>query len=146
MRARHPNLDWPAQEKKAHYIAIVKRHPPLLHAQIRALPWRQVPASGRARETGHGRAGTRTLKAAHVSYLEFPGARQAIKITRFTMSRPRKITVKGGESGLSPRPGVVRAGIHHIQARCAGSNGRLSCPMERSAAARMRWRAAASPG
>ena len=31
----------------------------------------------------HGRAETRTLKAAHVSHLEFPGARQAIKITRW---------------------------------------------------------------
>ena len=62
---------------------MVKRNQPLLHAQIRALPWRQVPGSGRARERGHGRAETRTLKAAHVSHLEFPGARQAIKITRW---------------------------------------------------------------
>jgi predicted transposase YbfD/YdcC len=31
---------------------------------------------------GHGRAGTRTVKTAHVSHLDFPGARQAIKITR----------------------------------------------------------------
>ena len=35
------------------------------------------------RETGHGRAETRTLKAAHVSGLDFPHARQAIKITRW---------------------------------------------------------------
>jgi hypothetical protein len=40
-----------------------------------------VPADISARETGHGRAETRTLKAAHVNHLDFPGARQAIKIT-----------------------------------------------------------------
>jgi len=77
------NLDWLVTEKKAHYIAIVKRNQPLLHAQVRALPWRQVPGAGAAREKGHGRAETRTIKAAHVSCLEFPHARQAIKITRW---------------------------------------------------------------
>ena len=61
----------------------MKRNQPLLHAQVRALPWRQVPAGSTARERGHGRAGTRTLKTAHVSRLDFPRARQAIKITRW---------------------------------------------------------------
>jgi predicted transposase YbfD/YdcC len=77
------NLNWLVKGKNAHYIAIVKRNQPLLHAQIRALPWRQVPGGGCTRERGHGRAETRTLKAAHVSRLEFPCARQAIKITRW---------------------------------------------------------------
>jgi predicted transposase YbfD/YdcC len=77
------NLDWLVTDKKAHYIAIVKRNQPLLHARLRALPWRQVPGGTTTREKGHGRAETRTLKAAHVSYLDFPHARQAIKITRW---------------------------------------------------------------
>jgi predicted transposase YbfD/YdcC len=77
------NLDWLVKEKKAHYIAVVKRNQPLLHAQVSALPWRQVPAGSVTREKGHGRAETRTLKAAHVSGLDFPHARQAIKITRW---------------------------------------------------------------
>ena len=76
------NLDWLAGEKKAHYIAVVKKNQPLLHARIKALPWREVPAGSVTRETGHGRIETRTLKAAHVSRLDFPHARQAIKITR----------------------------------------------------------------
>jgi predicted transposase YbfD/YdcC len=76
------NLDWLVTEKKAHYIAVIKRNQPLLHAQVRALPWRQVPAGSVTRDTGHGRTETRTLKAAHVSRLDFPHARQAIKITR----------------------------------------------------------------
>ncbi len=76
------NLNWLVTQKKAHYIAVVKRNQPLLHAQVSALPWRQVPAGSSAREAGHGRIETRTLKAAHVSRLDFPYARQAIKITR----------------------------------------------------------------
>jgi len=77
------NLDWLVTDKKAQYIAVVKGNQPLLHAQVRALPWRQVPAGGITRERGHGRAETRTLKAAHVAGLDFPHARQAIKITRW---------------------------------------------------------------
>jgi predicted transposase YbfD/YdcC len=84
------NLDWLVTGKKADYIAMVKQNQPLLHAQVRALPWRQVPAAIATREKGHGRAETRTLKAAHVSRLDFPHARQAIKITRW-----RKDTATG---------------------------------------------------
>jgi predicted transposase YbfD/YdcC len=77
------NLDWLVSQKNAQYIAVVKHNQPLLHAQVRALPWRQVPAGSLTRGRGHGRAETRTLKAAHVGGLDFPHARQAIKITRW---------------------------------------------------------------
>jgi predicted transposase YbfD/YdcC len=87
------NLDWLAAEKKAQYIAVVKQNQPLLHTRVRALPWRQVPPGSVTRETGHGRTETRTLKAAHVSRLDFPHARQAIKITRW-----RKDTATGKAS------------------------------------------------
>jgi predicted transposase YbfD/YdcC len=76
------NLDWLAAEKKARYIAVVKKNQPLLHARVKALPCRQIPAGSTTRDTGHGRTETRTLKAAHVSRLNFPHARQAIKIIR----------------------------------------------------------------
>jgi predicted transposase YbfD/YdcC len=62
---------------------VVKQNQPLLHARITALPWRQVPAGSVTRETGHGRTETRTVKAAHVSGLDFPHACQAVKITRW---------------------------------------------------------------
>jgi predicted transposase YbfD/YdcC len=87
------NLDWLAGEKRAHYIAVVKQNQPLLHARIKALPWRQVPAGSITRDTGHGRTETRTVKAAHVSRLDFPRACQAIKITRW-----RKDTATGKTS------------------------------------------------
>ncbi len=57
------NLDWLAGEKKAHYIAVVKKNQPLLHARVKALPWRQIPAGSATRDTGHGRIETRTLKS-----------------------------------------------------------------------------------
>ena len=90
------NLDWLASQKNAQYIAVIKRNQPLLHAQVTALPWPQVPAGSTTREKGHGRAETRTLKAAHVSGLDLPHARQAIKITRWrrdTAGRTTRQTV-----------------------------------------------------
>jgi predicted transposase YbfD/YdcC len=87
------NLDWLAGEKKGHYIAVVKNNQPLLYARVKALPWRQVPAGSLTRDAGHGRLETRTLKTAHVSGLDFPGARQAIKITRWRQdTATRKIS------------------------------------------------------
>ena len=77
------NLRWLAGEKKGHYIAVVKKNQPLLYARVKALPWQQVPAGSLTRDTGHGRTETRTLKSAHVKGLDFPFARQAIKITRW---------------------------------------------------------------
>src|SRR5689334_21470182 len=64
------NLDWLVTGKEAHYIAVVKHNQPLLHDQVAALPWRQVPAGSVTRGTGHGRAETRTLKAAHVKGMD----------------------------------------------------------------------------
>jgi predicted transposase YbfD/YdcC len=87
------NLNWLTSEKKAHYIAVVKKNQPLLHARITALPWRHVPAGRAARDTGHGRIETRTLKAVHLSRPDFPCARQAIKISRW-----RKETATGKTS------------------------------------------------
>ena len=83
LRTVRANLDWLVSEKNAQYIAVVKRNQPLLHAQVTALPRRQVPVGSAAREKMHGRAETRTIKAAHASGLDFPHARQAIKITRW---------------------------------------------------------------
>ena len=60
----------------------MKQNQPLLYARVKALPWRHVPAGSLTRDTGHGRIETRTLKTAHVSRLDFPGACQAMKITR----------------------------------------------------------------
>ena len=66
----------------AHYLITVKRNQPSLHAQLAALPWRQVPVAHQAREKGHGRE-RRTMKVTAVAAgLAFPHAAQAIQIVR----------------------------------------------------------------
>ncbi len=61
----------------------MKNNQPSLHDQLKALPWRQVPAGFDAREKGHGRAEWRTLKVTAVAAgIAFPHAAQAIQIRR----------------------------------------------------------------
>jgi predicted transposase YbfD/YdcC len=69
--------------KKAHYIMVVKKNQPGLHAQLRSLPWRSIPAACKQRDRGHGRKERRTLQAASVAAgIAFPHAAQAIRVTR----------------------------------------------------------------
>jgi predicted transposase YbfD/YdcC len=67
----------------AHYVITIKRNQPGLHAQLAALPWRDVPAAYDKRECGHGRHERRTLKVTAVARgLAFPHAAQALQIVR----------------------------------------------------------------
>ncbi len=67
----------------AYYLLIVKRNQPGLHAQLAALPWRDVPVAYTKAERGHGRTQRRILKVTAVAKgLAFPHAVQAIQITR----------------------------------------------------------------
>jgi predicted transposase YbfD/YdcC len=71
--------------KDAHYILVVKKNQPGLYAQLKNLPWRQIPAAATQRDRGHGREEHRTLKAATVAAgLCFPHAMQALRVTRRT--------------------------------------------------------------
>jgi predicted transposase YbfD/YdcC len=70
-------------DKKARYILVVKKNQPTLYAQVKNLPWRNIPAGCQQRDRGHGREEHRTLKAAAVTTgLAFPHAAQAIRVTR----------------------------------------------------------------
>jgi predicted transposase YbfD/YdcC len=74
-----------------HYLFIAKANQPTLHNQLRALPWRDIPALDVTRDTGHGRAESRTVKIAAVAGgIGFPHARLAIQVTR----RRRPLTGK----------------------------------------------------
>jgi predicted transposase YbfD/YdcC len=67
----------------AHYLLIIKRNQPSLHAQLAALPWRDVPVAYDKAERGHGRHERRTLKVTAVARgLAFPHAAQALQIVR----------------------------------------------------------------
>jgi predicted transposase YbfD/YdcC len=85
LHTQREHAEFLVSEKKAHYILVVKKNQPGLHAQLRTLPWRDIPAVHRQRDRGHGREEQRTLQAATVTAgLAFPHAAQAIRITRRT--------------------------------------------------------------
>ncbi|WP_241681566.1 ISAs1 family transposase, partial [Streptomyces sp. CB01881] len=72
------------EEKKAHYLLVVKANQPELHRRLRALPWKDVTARRYDREIGHGRRETRVTRALTVTGLglDFPHAVQAARILR----------------------------------------------------------------
>ncbi len=83
LHAQRAHAEYLAIQRGAHYLLTVKRNQPGLHAQLAALPWRQVPVACQVREKGHGRAERRTLKVTTVAAgLAFPHAAQAIQIVR----------------------------------------------------------------
>lgn len=80
------------RDRGGHYILTVKRNQPSLHAGVKALPWKDIPALAISHDHGHGRRDTRTLKATEVTAgIGFPGAAQVLRIirTRTTASRHR---------------------------------------------------------
>ena len=85
--ALHAQTDHAEQvaARGGHLLIPVKGNQPTLFAQLKALPWTQVPVGERRREVGHGRTETRTVKAVTVATpggLGFPHAQQAVRITR----------------------------------------------------------------
>jgi predicted transposase YbfD/YdcC len=83
MHTQRDHAEFLVTTKKAHYILVVKKNQPSLYAQVKNLPWRNIPAGARQRDRGHSREEHRTLKAAAVAAgLAFPHAAQAICLTR----------------------------------------------------------------
>jgi predicted transposase YbfD/YdcC len=85
--ALHAQTDHAQQvdARGGHLMVPAKGNQPTLHAQLKALPWAQVPVGDRRSEVGHGRKETRTVKAVTVQTpggLGFPHAQQAVRITR----------------------------------------------------------------
>jgi len=73
-----------------HYVFTVKGNTPTLHRQLKALPWKDVPAHS-ATVTRNGRRATRTIKvAAAPDWIGFPGARQVAQVRRTVTTRGKK--------------------------------------------------------
>ncbi|SEC19185.1 Transposase DDE domain-containing protein [Streptomyces sp. 3213] len=90
--------------RQAHYIVIVKGKTKKLRAQLKSLPWKDIPLQGRVAGVGHGRSEIRQIKVASVNNLLFPGAWQAIQIKRRRTDRKTgKTTVKTAHR-VAPRP------------------------------------------
>ncbi len=83
LHAQRAHAGYLVAERGAHDLITVKRNQPGLHAELAALPWRQIPVAHDTREKGHGRAERRILKVTAVAAgLAFPHAAQAIQIVR----------------------------------------------------------------
>jgi predicted transposase YbfD/YdcC len=77
---------WLAQDKNAHYIAVIKGNQPTAATQLKALPWSRVKVAHTRSETGHGRRESRSIKtlavAASLGGNAFPEATLAVRIHR----------------------------------------------------------------
>ena len=72
----------------AHWLLVVKGNQPTLHAQLRALPWREVPIANLSTGKDHGRTEKRTLKVVAIATgIAFPNAALAIKLVRTRQPR-----------------------------------------------------------
>jgi predicted transposase YbfD/YdcC len=85
MHTQREHAEFLITGKHAHYILVAKKNQPGLYAQLKNLPWRNIPISDTQRNRGHSRQEHRTLQAATVTAgLCFPHAAQALRITRRT--------------------------------------------------------------
>jgi predicted transposase YbfD/YdcC len=67
----------------AHYMLTVKGNQPTLLAQLKGLPWAEMPVADTTTGKGHGRIERRTVKGTAIGAgIAFPAAALAIKITR----------------------------------------------------------------
>jgi len=75
-----------------HYVLTVKGNQPRLPAQLKALPWTQVPAATTV-TTSHARRVRRTVKAVTApTWLNFPGAAQVAQVRRTRTLNGRRTT------------------------------------------------------
>jgi predicted transposase YbfD/YdcC len=85
MHAQRAHADYLVLERDAHYLLTVKGNQPTLYAQLKALPWKDIPEAHASSDRAHGRVEKRRIKVVTVSTgILFPHARQAIQITRRT--------------------------------------------------------------
>ncbi|OIK23131.1 hypothetical protein VT52_034215 [Streptomyces malaysiense] len=91
---QHANGTW-LREHTAHYIAVAKGNHPSLLKQLRRLPWTNIPLDHKDRTTGRGRLEVRHLKTVAFRHLEYPGARQALRVVRWRKDlNSGKITIE----------------------------------------------------
>lgn len=103
----------------AHLLVCAKGNQPGLPKQLKTLPWKQVPVAHASTTRTHARIEERTAKIVTDSAggLGFPGAAQAIQITR----RTKRITPKPAKEELLAHRDRPR---HRHPARRAGLTGR----------------------
>lgn len=82
-------------------------HPGLLK-KLRNLPWTDIPVDHKDRTTGRGRLEVRHLKTVAFRHLDYPGARQALRVMRWRKDLTnKKITIERLHFVTSIPPGAV---------------------------------------
>lgn len=78
-----------------HYVLTIKGNTPTLRRQLKALPWKDIPAHS-VTQTGRGKRSTRTIKVATIpDWIDFPGAAQVAQLRRtVTTKRTKTKTVE----------------------------------------------------
>ena len=85
LHTQRDHADYLVVQRGADYLLTVKANQPTLFAQLKHLPWADVPVVAAERGRAHGRVAKRSIKVVTVSSgILFPHARQAIQITRKT--------------------------------------------------------------
>jgi predicted transposase YbfD/YdcC len=116
----------------AHLMTAVKGNQPTLFAQLKSLPWPEIPVGDRTRNRGHGRRETRTVKAVtpHTpGGIPFPHAQQAVRITRsrttsakttresvyFTVTLPAGEALPADLQDWIRREWLIENQVHHVR-------------------------------
>ena len=114
------------EEKRAHYLLVVKANQPELHRAVRSLPWKDVTARRYDRESGHGRRETRVTRALTVTDLglDFPYAAQAVRILR------HRTDLKSGKVSRETVYAITDLTSHHASPQCLGRLARSQWTIE----------------
>ena len=131
LHTQRAHAEFLVTRKNAHYIFIVKKNQPGLYAQLKRLPWRQVPAGARQHDPrGRPRRAPDPQSRHGRRRLAFPHAAQAIAITRrirpLSGGRWRTVTVyaitslTAGQASPAQLAGWIRGhwrieALHHIR-------------------------------
>ena len=113
MYAQRAHAEYLVRSRGAHYVLTVKRNQPSLHAQLTALPWKQVPVADEDRGRGHGRAERRTLKVTAVA------ARPAVPARRPSLQVVRRRRPLNGSKRWSTETAYAITSLGATQARPA---------------------------
>ncbi|MER6406246.1 ISAs1 family transposase [Streptomyces viridosporus] len=95
-------------ERGAHCLAAVKKNHPALHGRVRRLPWHDIHLDHLERTRAHHRDEIRRLKTAVFAHLDYPHARQALRVVRWSRELgSSKLTIERTYLVTSLLPGAA---------------------------------------
>ena len=131
-------------QRRAHYLAVIKRNHPGLHERVRRLPWRDIRLDHVERTRAHHRDEIRRLKTAAFAHIDYPHARQALQVVRWRRDLGTgKLTIERIYLVTSLPPGAadgselaawirghwrIENQLHHVRDRTSTRTPRISAP------------------